>query len=103
PMSEAQNRVVATVLTHRGAERAGNEDAVVVGTRTFAGVSNEHPDVVAVPLDHPVAVAVADGLGGHAAGEVASRMAVERLAAQDAVTAGKDGLGPLLRDVSDEI
>jgi serine/threonine protein phosphatase PrpC len=102
-VADAPSRLLATVLTHKGAERAGNEDAVVVGTRTFAGVSSHRPDVVAVPLDGSIVVAVADGLGGHAAGEVASRIAVERLATYDATTAGKDDLSSLLRDVSDEI
>lgn len=53
--------VVATVVgwgTDAGAVRQLNEDAVSVGTKIFA---------------------VADGMGGHAAGDVASQMTVQAL------------------------
>jgi serine/threonine protein phosphatase PrpC len=76
----AAARVRVTTLTHRGAVREANEDAVVVGSFTACGVSL--PDAVTheVPLSSPVVVAVADGMGGHAAGEVASAHAVRTLA-----------------------
>ncbi len=58
--------MVATLLvgwaTDRGAVRQFNEDQVFAGSRV---------------------VAVADGMGGHAAGDVASAMAVEAMAALD--------------------
>ncbi|MEA2480103.1 MAG: family protein phosphatase [Thermoleophilaceae bacterium] len=52
--------VEQAALSDRGLRRANNEDSFLVGTRLFA---------------------VADGVGGNSAGEVASRLAVDALAA----------------------
>lgn len=74
--------VAATVLTHNGGQRSSNEDAVVVGSCTFTSVSNSRPHTVTAPAltRQPLVVAVADGLGGHEAGEVAAGYVVGRLA-----------------------
>ena len=69
-----------TALTHRGAVRGNNEDALVVGAFTACGVDMTAPATWTVPLSAPVVVAVADGMGGHAAGETASAHAVRSLA-----------------------
>jgi PPM family protein phosphatase len=101
-------RLTATAFTHRGAVRPGNEDAIAVGDWLSAGGSMAEPAVVERALSRgaaPVACLVADGLGGHAAGDVASRHAALRLAARVAAGAADDGdvLAALLREVDAEL
>ena len=76
-------QITATVLTHNGGQRSANEDSV--GSCTFTSVSSSHPHTVMLPAlpRQPVVVAVADGLGGHEAGEVASAHVVHQLARLD--------------------
>jgi serine/threonine protein phosphatase PrpC len=69
----------AGAATDVGKIRRRNEDSFLVGKGVFA---------------------VADGMGGHAAGDVASRVAVEALQRLDDES-GADGIGPL--DVRDAI
>jgi protein phosphatase len=61
--------LTVSTLSHPGAVRPANEDAVLWD----AGVG---------------LLAVADGMGGHNAGEVASRLAIETLQAEVRATAG---------------
>lgn len=71
-------RIVATGGTHVGMLREGNEDALFVGTTVFA---------------------VADGMGGHLAGEVASETALEPVAELDGRTFSTPEEAPVaLRD-----
>ncbi|MBN9743281.1 hypothetical protein DMP23_19595 [Amycolatopsis sp. A1MSW2902] len=62
------------VRTDRGLVRANNEDAVYAGRRVLA---------------------VADGVGGHTAGEIASTAVIAALASLDHLDPGADLLGPL--------
>ena len=62
--------------THRGLVRGNNEDAYLTsGTYLDGGVENWEG-----PLEPNGWALVADGMGGHAAGEVASELAVRSLA-----------------------
>jgi len=69
----------AVAVTHRGHVRDHNEDTVAIG----GFLSNAHegtPVTLTVTTDRPVACLIADGLGGHQAGERASVAATRYLA-----------------------
>ncbi|MET8677853.1 PP2C family serine/threonine-protein phosphatase [Streptomyces sp. NPDC004647] len=71
--------IVVSALSHAGLLRDRNEDSLVVGPWTLCSTVTESPQTLLFPLGTPLIVAVADGLGGHPAGEVASAMVVRRL------------------------
>ncbi|MGW2563506.1 PP2C family protein-serine/threonine phosphatase [Streptomyces sp. NPDC001514] len=73
--------VAVTALSDVGLIRDHNEDSLVVGPWTLCGTVTENPQTLLFPLGTPLVVAVADGLGGQPAGEVASALVVRRLAA----------------------
>ncbi|MFD4669279.1 PP2C family protein-serine/threonine phosphatase [Lentzea sp. NPDC058450] len=71
-------RVEVAALTSRGLVRAGNEDRVSVFGWSAPREMTE-PVLLTRETSEPVLVVVADGLGGHQAGEVASEFAVTAL------------------------
>ncbi|MFD5396257.1 PP2C family protein-serine/threonine phosphatase [Streptomyces sp. NPDC127097] len=73
--------VTVTALSHPGLLREHNEDSLVAGPWTLCGTMTENPQTLVFPLGNPLVVAVADGIGGQPAGEVASSLAVRQLAA----------------------
>ncbi len=70
-----------TAFTHQGRVRDSNEDSITVAgwvsDVAMSGLRRSRHE-----LTEPVLCAVADGMGGHAAGEIASRYAIKRLAAE---------------------
>jgi serine/threonine protein phosphatase PrpC len=84
--------LAVSALSHIGAVRDHHEDSLVVGPWTLCATVTESPQTLVFPLGTPLIVAVADGLGGHAGGEVASAVVVRELAQ----------IGPLL-DSEDRI
>ncbi|UUN28151.1 PP2C family serine/threonine-protein phosphatase [Streptomyces sp. FIT100] len=72
--------VAVTALSDVGLIRDHNEDSLVVGPWTLCGTVTENPQTLLFALGTPLVVAVADGLGGQPAGEVASGLVVRRLA-----------------------
>lgn len=68
-----------TAFTHRGRVRESNEDTIVVGGWVSV-VDMPTPEQTLHTLTEPLLCAVADGMGGHQAGEVASRYVARRIA-----------------------
>jgi serine/threonine protein phosphatase PrpC len=95
-------RLSATAFTHLGAVRAHNEDTVAVGS----WIASE-PMAAPVVLDHeiagPLICLVADGMGGHAAGEVASRAVAEHLSRRASEAVDDAAMAALLRDADAEL
>jgi serine/threonine protein phosphatase PrpC len=72
--------VAVSAISHPGLLRERNEDSLVVGPWTLCGTVTENPQTLIFPMGTPLVVAVADGLGGHPGGEVASALVVRRIA-----------------------
>ncbi|MBT2449863.1 serine/threonine-protein phosphatase [Streptomyces sp. ISL-43] len=72
--------IAVTALSHVGLVRDHNEDSLVIGPWTLCGTTTLSPQTLLFPLGRPLVVAVADGLGGQPAGEVASELVVRELA-----------------------
>ncbi|MFG3229543.1 PP2C family protein-serine/threonine phosphatase [Kitasatospora sp. NPDC048194] len=73
--------IAVTALSHEGLVREHNEDSLAVGPWTLCATVTANPQTLLFPLGLPCVVAVADGLGGHPGGEVASALVARRLAA----------------------
>jgi PPM family protein phosphatase len=98
----APGQLRATAFTHRGAARARNEDTIAVAD-WIARESMAGPVVLEHILAQPVVCLVADGMGGHAAGDVASRSVAERLARRAAQASDEAAMAQLLHEANDEL
>jgi serine/threonine protein phosphatase PrpC len=78
---DAPPLVEITAFTHQGRVREGNEDSITVAG-WVSDVAPSGPRRSRHELTAPLMIAVADGMGGHAAGEVASRYVIKRLASE---------------------
>jgi serine/threonine protein phosphatase PrpC len=92
----------ATALTHQGAVRASNQDTVAVGD-WIASESMTAPVIRDHRIGAPLISLVADGMGGHAAGEVASRAVAEHLSRRAAEASDEVALAALVRDADAEL
>ncbi len=72
--------IAVTALSHPGAVRDHNEDSLAAGPWTLCATVTESPQTLFFPVGTPLVAAVADGLGGHPAGEVASALVARELA-----------------------
>src|SRR5260370_41770274 len=73
--------IEVAAVSHKGRVRANNEDSITVAG-WVSDVEMSAPRRSRHELTEPLLFAVADGVGGHAGGEVASRYAVKGLAEQ---------------------
>jgi len=97
--SEMTNTAIVHALTHTGAVRAGNEDAVAVDDWICANDLTQ-PKPFRLDLAAPHAVLVADGMGGHPGGDLASRWAVAFCAERVAGITDGDSGAALLDEVN---
>ena len=81
--------IEVNAFTHQGRLRADNEDSITVAG-WVSDVEMSGPRRSRHELAEPLLVAVADGMGGHTAGEVASRYAIKRLAGEAFAGGGVD-------------
>lgn len=94
-------RLQVTAFTHQGAVRPANEDTLVVDD----GVQNEPmsaPDQATFET-LPLLAAVCDGMGGHAAGEVASQTVARLLAARRRDAGDPGALRQIVVDANEEL
>jgi PPM family protein phosphatase len=94
--------LTATAFTHVGAVRAHNEDTIAIGDWVMSQPM-EQPMTLERIVETPMVCLVADGLGGHAAGDVASRFVAEWLSERAADATDAAALAGLLRAVDEAL
>ena len=94
--------IEVTAFTHRGLLREHNEDSITVAgwvsDVAMSGLRRSRHELAA-----PLLCAVADGMGGHAAGEIASRYAIKRLAAEPFAAAEASAVAAALAVINAEL
>ncbi|MBO1418368.1 PP2C family serine/threonine-protein phosphatase [Streptomyces sp. FH025] len=90
--------IAVSALSHEGLVREHNEDSLAVGPWTLCATVTTNPQTLLFPLGPPCVVAVADGLGGHPGGEVASALVARRLAAAGAALDGEEAVREELQE-----
>jgi PPM family protein phosphatase len=89
--------VAVSALSHPGLLRERNEDSLVIGPWTLCTTVTESPQTLVFPVGTPLVVAVADGLGGHPGGDVASALVVRRIASAGAALSSEDAVRDALK------
>ncbi|MFD0277914.1 PP2C family protein-serine/threonine phosphatase [Kitasatospora sp. NPDC127111] len=89
--------ISVSALSHEGLVREHNEDSLTVGPWTLCATVTTNPQTLLFPLGVPCVVAVADGLGGHPGGEVASALVARELAAAGPALDGEEAVREVLQ------
>jgi serine/threonine protein phosphatase PrpC len=92
----------ATAFTHQGVVRPGNEDTIAIGD-WVRRLPMAAPAVLEHEVAAPLICLVADGMGGHAAGDVASRTVAERLSRHAAAATDETAVVHLLHEANREL
>jgi len=95
--------LAVSALSHIGVVRDHHEDSLVAGPWTLCATVTESPQTLVFPLGTPLIVAVADGLGGHAGGEVASALVARQLAQIGPLLDSEDRLRDALHACNREV
>src|SRR5262245_19550629 len=91
-----------TAFTHRGRVRPANEDTIAVGDWVSV-VDMPAPEQTLHELSASLVCVIADVMGGHNAGEVASRYAARRLAAEPEELLDARGAASTLQTIDAEL
>lgn len=91
-----------TAFTHRGKVRDSNEDSIAVG-QWVRNRSMATPHQWRFALEDPISCVVADGMGGHAAGEIASQHVASRLGQHVSERGDLPAMGSLLQEINAEL
>lgn len=101
-MSEGNSALAVYALTHAGAVRPRNEDTVAVGD--WIAVNDlRRPKPFRFDLSRPVVAVVADGMGGHAAGDVASCSVAAHIIGRGEQVADRDQAKDVVQEANREL
>ena len=89
-------------MTHHGAKRSRNEDTILVGG-WLRSTPMDVPQKFRLALNGPIICMVADGIGGHAAGHEASRLACQHLRAEASSLTSEQAVAAAVIAAADQI